>query len=460
MKKLFDLTVDAGTLITQDPSRPETEGRHLIAIKDGAIAAIKKWTKKDAATLKSQSKQWLDAGQDLVMPGLINGHTHLAMSLLRGLAEDLPFEKWLHGTILPIEGKLVDAKFVELGTQLAALECIRSGTTTVCDMYYFEEAAAKALDRAGLRALLGEVHADFPTPDTKETFSTTQSAQAFSIVESLAKKYKNHRRLMAMIGPHAPYTVSDESFKKAAETAKRLKLPMHIHVSEAASENAESQKRHGGTPVMRLAKLGLMSSQLGTQVMFAHGVHLSKNDIQLLASTGTSVIHNPESNMKLSAGTAPVGALLKAGVKVGLGTDGAASNNNLNMFEEMGSAARLQKLDARSPNVSSREILSMATLGGARALGIDAITGSLAVGKRADLITLSTDHAHFKPSYDWISHCVYSATGLEVLNTICEGEFLLKQGRHTTLDSKKIYASVDRMQRSIQTFLALQGSPG
>lgn len=339
---------------------------------------------------------------------------------------------------------MVSPAFVKLGTELAALECIRTGTTTVCDMYYFEPAIADAIDRAGLRGLVAPAIAGFPTPDDLE-----QKNAAFAVAKQLSKKYKNHSRLRVGLGPHAPYTVSDDLFRASAETAKTLDIPLHIHVSETLEENQTSLKQHGKSPVARLHALGVT----GPKTIFAHGVVLSDDDIALIAKTGTSIIHNPESNMKLSCGSAPIGKLLQAGVKVGLGTDGAASNNNLNLFEEMGSAAKLHRLSKHAEPLTSRDVLRMATLGGAHALGLGHETGSLEIGKRADLIALETEHAHLYPRHDWMSHLVYSASGMEVAATICDGKILFEKGRYQTLNPQSIYKAAEGVRRKIEGLL-------
>ena len=435
--KKFDIAVRCGHLLTMAPGQNTAVKDQLIGIVGTKI----EWM-GSPSSIEWTAEKTIDASRKIVMPGLINGHTHLPMSLFRGLADDLPFEEWLHKYILPLEGRLVSPEFVRVGTELAALECIQRGVTTVCDMYYFEDEIADVLDKAGLRALVGETVADFPQPDDKE-----KKGENYAILERMITKYGREGRIIPTVAPHAPYTCSDETLTQALTFARKHHIPITIHVSETKAEVAASLKQFDMSPVERLQKLGFGEYN---RCIYAHCVHLSDKDIAILAKDKTGVVHNPESNMKLGSGTAPVRELLAKGVIMGIGTDGAASNNDLNLFGEMDTACKLQKLaHADNTAMTAIQALRMATEGGAQALGIDAYVGSLEPGKYADLIVVDTDSVNMQPLHNPASQLVYATTGTEVETVICHGKILMEEWNILTLNRRDIFARVNRYREKM-----------
>ncbi len=439
----YDLVIFARHLLSPTSSQWIQNENQAICIHQGKIEKISDAPKNWRRLLKA--KKYLDLSQHLVTPGFINAHTHLPMTLFRGLAEDMDFHQWLNEYILPIEKDLLNRDFVRVGAELAAWECIRSGTTCVNDMYYFTDVILDVLDKAGLRGLVSQTFMSSPTPDNKK-----QDQSDYKILAKNIKKFKNHSRLQASAGPHAPYTCTDDLLKAVRQFANDHRIPLHIHVSETEHEVSESLKQYKKTPVRRLYDIGLMNGLTS----FAHGIHLTAEDIQLIAKTGCGVVHNPESNMKIKSGVCPVGSLLKAKIPLGLGTDGAASNNNLNMVGEMDCGIKLQKLMGSAP-ATAKDFFKMATLGSAQALGLDEVTGSLEVGKRADLIAFDLNQPHMMPLHDPVAQVVYSANGHEVTHTICEGKILFANGKCTTLNTEKIIREVSAYQNKIQRFLSV-----
>jgi 5-methylthioadenosine/S-adenosylhomocysteine deaminase len=384
--------------------------------------------------------------RDIVAPGLVNAHGHAAMTLLRGVADDMELMDWLQNYIFPAEGGTVSEEFVRVGVRLAAMEMIRSGTTTFVDMYYFEQVAAEVVDEVGMRALLGETVIGFPVPDAADPDAALAYTRAFM------QRWQDHPRITPAVAPHSPYTVEPETLRAAAALAREFGMPILIHLAETGDEVAQVAERFGVTPTGHLADLGL----LGSDVVGAHGIWVDDGDIELLADTGTSLVHNPESNMKLSSGTMPVPALREAGVAVGLGTDGAASNNDLDMFGAMLVAALLQKHATGDPTALGAEaVLSMATIDGARALGLDDRVGSIEVGKRADVIVVDGDAPDLVPRYDPVSHLVYAARGGDVKATIVDGRVLFEGGDYATLDPDQTLADARRLAEQIRSVVGL-----
>jgi 5-methylthioadenosine/S-adenosylhomocysteine deaminase len=432
----FDLGIKAETLLPM-AGAVTVETNRFIGIKDGKIQEVGPWTAKRRA----QCKRIIDGTGMVCLPGLINGHTHLPMTLFRGLEDDVPFHKWLFERILPLEGQMVSKSFVKDGTELALLECIRFGVTTVNEMYFYAGVTAEAIDRAGIRAIVSQTMADFPLPEDK-----VLGTDKFAIVRDLRKKYHHHPRIEIGFAPHAPYSCSDELLQKVAVEARKWNAPVHIHVSETRQEVDDSLAKHKMTPVDRLANLGF----LGPRVLCAHCVHLDSREREILKKSGASVIHNPDSNAKLGSGIAPVAQYLKIGVPVALGTDGAASNNDLSMFGAMDLGTKLQKLkNGDSTAMKAAEALFAATLGGARALGLDKVTGSLEVGKSADLILVDFNYPHLQPVNDPISHLVYSTQGLEVDTVMCAGKVLLEKGKFKTMKPAPIYKKANGWRKKI-----------
>ncbi|HEX7957623.1 MAG TPA: amidohydrolase, partial [Pyrinomonadaceae bacterium] len=420
-----DLIVSGGTVVTMDAGRRLIEDG-AVAVAGGRIVAVG----KRADVLRAYAaREVIDARGRAVIPGLVNGHTHVPMSLFRGIADDLDLNEWLTKYIFPAEAKNVTEEFVRVGTQLGLAEMIRGGTTTYCDMYYFEDAIAEETERAGVRALLGETVIDFPVPDNK-----TWPA-AMDYVRRFVARWKGNRLITAAVAPHAPYTVSEAHLREVRAFSDRTGAPVVTHVAETRKEVEDVSRDHGASPVEYLARIGFLS----LRTVAAHTVHLTENEVKLLRQYGVGSVHNPESNMKLASGVAPVPQMLKAGVALGLGTDGAASNNDLDMWEAMDYAAKLHKLSAGDPKVvTAEEALAMATVGGARALHMEGDIGSLEEGKRADLVLVDLDSLHQTPRYSVYSHLVYATKAGDVRTVVIEGRVVMRDRRLLTLDETAI----------------------
>ncbi len=435
-----DLVVAGGIVLTADQDW-NIYDPGAVAVDGGAIVGLGPREEIEEAY---RGREQIDASGKLVMPGLINAHTHAPMTLFRGIADDLPLETWLYKYIWPAEAKWVDPDFVRLGTQLAAAEMIRSGTVLFCDMYFFEDDIAEACKEAGLRVVIGEGLVDFPNPDYKTP------EEGLDRNEYLLRKWGGDSLVIPSIQPHSLYAASADLMQQSKALADQYGAPYLLHVSETQSEVQESREKYGCTPVARLADLGV----LGPTTVAIHGVHLTDEDIELLAQHRTSVVQCPESQLKLASGFTPVPKLLEAGVKVGLGTDGAASNNDLDMFGEMGTAARVHKVIAGDPTaMPARQALSMATLQAARVLGLEDRLGSLEVGKRGDIIVLDLDVPHLVPVYDITSHLVYAAHSSDVRTVIIDGRVVMRDRELLTLDEDEIFARAREMAREIATEL-------
>ena len=422
-----DLMVVGGIVLTADQDW-NVYDPGAVAVDRGAIVGLGPREEVEPAY---RGRERIDASGKLIMPGLINAHTHAPMTLFRGIADDLPLETWLHKYIWPAEAKWVDPDFVRLGTQLAAAEMIRSGTVLFCDMYFFQDEVAQVCREVGLRVVIGEGLVDFPNPDYRTPEEGLQRN------EHLLRKWSNDSLVVPSIQPHSPYAASADLMQKSKALADQYGVPYLLHVSETQNEVQESIEKYGRTPVGRLTDLGI----LGPSTVAIHGVHLTDEDIELLAEYDAGVVHCPESQLKLASGFTPVPRLLEAGVKVGLGTDGAASNNDLDMFGEMGTAAKVHKVMAGDPTVvHARQALRMATLEAARVLGLGDRLGSLEVGKRADIIILDLDVPHMVPVYDITSHLVYAAHASDVRTVIIDGCVVMRDRELLTLDEGEIFA--------------------
>ena len=433
-----DFMVLGGTVVTMDASRRVIPAGAVVVI-DGEIVAVGTAAELSAAYVAETVVTPGD--HDLVIPGLVNGHTHAAMSLLRGVADDLALMEWLENYIFPAEAALVDENFVRVGTQLAALEMISSGTTTFADMYYFEDVVAEVVEESGLRGVLGETIVDFPAPDNAD------NDEAFLYTERFLERWAGHPRVIAAVAPHAAFTNSPETLQRSATLARKYGAPLLIHVAETSDEVDQVRQQYGATPVEYLASLGF----LGPDVIAAHVIWVTDRDIALLAEHSVGAIHNPESNMKLASGTMPLLALRAAGVRVGLGTDGPASNNDLDMFAAMTTATLLQKHANADPTaLPAAETLALATIEGARALGLEEIIGSLEVGKRADLVVVSGEPPSQVPLYDPYSHFVYVTRGAEVRLTVVDGRILYRDGRFLTLDPEPIKAAARALAQRVR----------
>ncbi|HHV62705.1 MAG TPA: amidohydrolase [Firmicutes bacterium] len=427
-----DLFIKGATIVTMDDEGSIIEDGD-IEISDGKISYVGPHRERGGAPDDpNPAVRTVDAAGKIAMPGLVNTHCHAAMTLFRGYGDDLPLKQWLEEKIWPVEARL-SAEDVYWGTMLGCLEMLRSGTTTFADMYFFMNEVAKAVEEAGLRGVLARgLVATMPGGDK----ALAEGEQFCSRWNGAAKG-----RIRTMLGPHAPYTCPPSFLRKVANSAKALGVGIHIHVAETRGEVDDCLRDFGKSPVRHLEDAGLFE----VSVLAAHCVHVSGEDIDLLKDRGVSVAHNPTSNMKLASGIAPVPKMLEAGIAVGLGTDGAASNNDLDMFEEMRLAALIHKVNSMDPTVvPARQALEMATKGGARALGLSSEIGSLEVGKRADIILVDFGKPHFYPRHDIISHLVYTAHASDVTTVIVDGKILMDNGKFTTIDAEETTYMVEQ----------------
>lgn len=436
-----DLLIRGGVVVTMDAGNGVIEDG-AVAVDGGRIVAVGRRAEIES---KYAGREVIDAAGRAVMPGLINGHTHVPMTLFRGIADDLDLNEWLTKYIFPAEAKNVTEEFVRAGTQLGLAEMIRGGTTTYCDMYYFEDAIADETKRAGVRGVLGETVIDFPVPDNKT------NAEAMAYVERFVKKWQGDKLIVPAVAPHAPYTVSEEHLKAVRAFSYRTNAPVVIHVAETQKEVADIQKDHGARPVAYLAGIGFLNER----TIAAHVVYANADEIAMLKNLGVGVVHNPQSNMKLASGVAPVPQMLAADVRLGLGTDGAASNNDLDMWEEMDTAAKLHKVFTGDPKVvTATQALRMATIDGARALHLEKEIGSLEVGKRADIIIVDLDALHQTPRYNIFSHLVYATKAADVRTVIIEGKTVMRDRKLLTLDEEKIKERARRLREKVSQSLA------
>ena len=410
----IDTLIEARWVIPVHPAGLVLED-HSVAVDAGRIVAV---LPSAAARATYAARTHVALSDHVLIPGLINLHTHAAMSLMRGYGDDLPLMAWLKERIWPAEAQHVSAEFVRVGTQLAAAEMLRGGVTCANDMYFFPEAAADAFTSMGMRAAIGLIAIEFPTAYASDPDDYLAKGLAL-------RDARRHDPLLSFcLAPHAPYTVADKTFEKIARYCEELELPVHIHLHETGEEVETSLATHGVRPLERLARLGL----LGPQTIAVHAVHLTETDIALLTRHGASVAHCPASNLKLASGFAPVARLLDANVNVGIGTDGAASNNRLDMFAEMRLAALLAKgVASRAEALPAATALSMATLNAARALGLDARTGSIETGKFADLTAVSLARLELQPVYDPLSHLVYAAERTDVTDVWVAGRRVVNE---------------------------------
>ena len=417
-----DLIVTARYVVTMDPQKRMIEDG-AIAIRGERIQAVGKRSDIDS---RYQSSQRLDKGDAIVMPGLVNTHAHAAMSLFRGIADDMNLQDWLTKFIFPAEKKNVSPEFVRWGTRLACLEMLRGGITTYTDMYYFEDMVAATTREAGMRGVLGETVIGFPVNDAPTP------AASMKLAEGFIRHYHNDSLIVAAVAPHAPYTNSDETLKSCRKLALRYNAPILTHLSETKKENDDSLRDHHMTPTQRLDSLGFFHGR----TLVAHAVWVTDDDIAILKKNNTGVAHCPSSNMKLASGAAPVVKMLERGLNVGLGTDGpAGSNNDFDLFEEMDLAAKLQKLATMDPRaLPARTAVAMATITGAKALGMEKEIGSLEAGKRADLISVRIDRPHAVPLYDVYSDLVYALKASDVTDVVVNGRIVVRDAKCLTID--------------------------
>ena len=429
-----DLLIFADWIIPVVPRNTVLENS-AIAIKDGKIIAI---LDQENARARVNAKSTENLRNHVLIPGLVNAHGHIPMALLRGIADDMPLKQWLEERIWPLEGRFVSAEFVKQGAQLAVAEMISSGTTCFADMYFFPEEVAKVTISAGIRAQLASPIMDFPTAWAQV------SDEYISKATDLHDMYRNSEQISTAFGPHAPYSVSDGPLKKLQILADELDIPIHMHIHESAQEISDALARDGRRPIHRLADLGLISPRL----VCVHATQLIDEEIVLLRDLGASVIHCPESNLKLASGFCQVGKLLDAGVNVGLGTDGGASNNDLDMFGEMRTAAIVAKAVAGNPGaVPAHQALEMATINSARAMGLADQIGSLEINKCADIAAIDLDHINTLPMNNPTSHIVYAVKSSQVSNVWCNGQAVLKNGELKTIDPAMIRENTERWRR-------------
>ena len=445
-KTIVDMIVRGGTIVTMDSARRVIENGG-VAVKNGRIVAVGESAEIDR---NYAAREVVNATGKVVIPGLINGHTHVPMTLFRGLADDLDLQEWLTKYIFPAEAKNVTEEFVRVGTRLGLAEMIRSGTTTYCDMYYFEDAIADETAKAGMRGVLGETVIDFPVADNKT------NAEAMAYVERFVKKWQGNALIVPAIAPHAPYTVSEEHLKAMRAFSDRTGAPIVTHISETKREVDDSLKAKGASPIDYLNRIGFLNNR----VIAAHVVWPSEEELGLLKKLGVGIVHNPQSNMKLASGVAPVPEMLKEDLPVGLGTDGAASNNDLNLWEEMDTAAKLHKLISKDPKVvTAQEAFEMATLRGARALHMEKEIGSIEKGKRADLVIVALDDLNQTPYYNIYSDLVYATKAADVRTVIIEGRVVMRDRRLLTLNEETIKADARRYRERIIRSLGAKTLP-
>jgi 5-methylthioadenosine/S-adenosylhomocysteine deaminase len=436
-----DTLISARYVVTMDGQRRVIENG-AIAIRGERIVEV--GTKADLDR-KYQPKSRIDEPASLIAPGLINTHTHAPMSLFRGIADDLGLQEWLEKYIFPAEAKNVNPEFVRWGTRLACLEMLLSGTTTYTDMYYFEDVIAEESKAIGMRAVLGQTVLDFPVPDAKTPADGLKRAEQF------IRRFDKDSLIVPAVAPHAVYTESDETLKATRALANRYKVPLLIHLSETRKENDDLMAKRHMTPARLLESLGVLNGRTVT----AHGVWINDADMDILKAHNVGVAHCPSSNTKLASGVAPVMKYLSKGVNIGLGTDGVAgSNNDVNMFEEMDLAAKLQKVTTGDPRaLNARQALEMATIQGARVIGMESEIGSLESGKRADLISVSLTGANAVPLYDVYSQLVYALKGSDVQHVMVNGKLLVRNRKALTIDSAAVIAKASEYQKKVQASL-------
>ncbi len=434
---MLDVLLYNGTVITVDAD--------FTVVSDGMVGVsgeriVFVGARTAGAALPAAEKS-VDVKGALILPGLVNTHTHLPMALFRGLADDLPLAKWLNEHIFPAEARHIDPETVKLGASLAAAELLLSGTTTCCDGYFLETHAAEAVVEAGLRAVLGQGVIDFPAPGVPDPARNVAHAEDFARCWQ-----QGPTRIRPSIFCHSPYTCSAATLTAAKEAARRRGVLFQIHVAETRTEAEQIVAAHGVSPVAYLDRLGVLDAD----TLVVHGVWLDSRDIETLAERNCPVSHNPESNMKLASGIAPVPQMLEAGVRVSLGTDGCASNNDLDLLSEMDTAAKLHKVNTLDPTLlGAEQVVKMATVDGAGALGLSGRIGSIEEGKEADLVVVDVSAPHMMPIYRPASHLVYAARGSDVTDVMVEGRFVVRDGKLLTIDIEDIMDRVAACCRKI-----------
>jgi 5-methylthioadenosine/S-adenosylhomocysteine deaminase len=438
-----DLIVTGGTVVSMDRARTIYDDG-AVAMKGDTIIAVGARNELEARYLASQT---IDAKGKLVLPGFINGHTHVPMTLFRGLHDDVTLNDWLYKYIFPAEKKNVNEEFVRWGTRLAAAEQIRGGVTTFADMYYFEDAVAEETKAAGMRGVLGETFIDFPAPDNKS------QAEMLAYTERYLKKWQGDPLIHAAVAPHSIYTCSQKTLQDAAALARKYHAPILIHTAEMKKEWDDSLKQNGMSPVQYLDKVGV----LGPDVVSAHCIYVDEADRKTLAQRQVGCVHNPSSNMMLASGVSPVAEMRAAGVAVGLGTDGpAGSNNDLDLMEEMDLAAKLAKITKMDPlALNAKAVVEMATIDGARALHLEKEIGSLESGKKADLIIISLDEPNAVPMYDVYAQLAYALKGGDVETAVIGGRVVMRDRKLLTINEEQAMAKAREYKKTVAASLGL-----
>ncbi len=415
-----NIIIKNGIIITMEDDTPIIENGSLF-IKNGLIESIGNFETESGDSFDLIEAKIIDASGCIVMPGLVNCHTHLPMSLFRGLADDLPLLTWLNDYIFPAEARKINSESVKKWALLSCRELLFSGTTTCCDGYFYETEVAETVEQSGLRAVLGQAVIDFPSPDVPDPLKSIDNAIEF--IETVSGRCS---RIQPSIFCHSPYTCSAETLKKAKQSADSRGVIFQIHVSETKNERNMIKENNGLSPVHYLDSIGVLDSN----TLLVHCVWVDLDDIEIIKKTGASIVYCPESNMKLASGIAPVSEFIKFAISMGIGTDGCASNNNLDLFIEMDTGAKLQKAATGDPCVmNAKQMLKMGTMGGACALGLGDSIGSLKKGKKADIIIIDIDKPHLVPMYDPYSALVYSATGADVRDVIIDGRIIVSKGK-------------------------------
>jgi 5-methylthioadenosine/S-adenosylhomocysteine deaminase len=443
-KEAVDLIVSGGTEVTMDSGRAVIPDGS-VAVRADSILAVGPRAQIEA---RYRAAQMIDARGHLVLPGFINGHTHVPMTLFRGLHDDVTLNDWLYKYIFPAEAKNVNEEFVRWGTRLAAAEQIRAGVTTFADMYYFEDAIAEETKGAGMRGVLGETFIDFPAPDNKS------EAEMLAYTEKFLKRWQGDPLIHAAVAPHSIYTCSKKTLQDAAALARKYHAPILIHVAEMKKELEDSEKANGMSPVQYLEKIGV----LGPDIVAAHCIFVDEADRKLLAERGTGCVHNPSSNMMIASGVSRVPEMRAAGVAVGLGTDGpAGSNNDLDLMEEIDLAAKLAKISKMDPlALGAKDVVAMATIDGARAVHMDKEIGSLEAGKKADLLLISLNEPNAVPMYDIYAEIAYSLKGSDVDTVVIGGRVVMRDRKLLTVDEPAVLEKARDYGNAVKKSLGME----
>jgi 5-methylthioadenosine/S-adenosylhomocysteine deaminase len=429
----FDLLIHNGTVITMNPDL-DILNKGFIGISNGVIKEVA--PQKDDVSLPEAIEK-IDARGGIIMPGLVNTHTHAPMSLFRGLADDLPLMQWLNEYIFPAESRFINPESVLAASLLSCAEMILSGTTCLCDGYFFEDKVAEAVRQIGMRGVLGQGVIDFPAPGVPDPKKNIDAAERFMA---------DWTGVSPLITPclfcHSPYTCSEQTLKTAKSLTKKSGVLFQIHAAETRAELAEIQKRYQSTPIQYLARIGIIDDH----TLLVHAIYLDETDMERIQNHGAKISVTTESEMKLASGVARIPELIERGIPVGLGTDGCASNNDLDLFQEMGMTAKLQKVQTGDPTVmDARAVVAMATIEGAEAIGLGSLIGSIEVGKRADMIVIDTRKPHLTPMYHTYSHLVYAASGSDVNDVIIDGKIVMKDRELKTIDVQEVMEEVNRL---------------